>query len=134
MRVDQIVYGYVAKEEVYADKTNIIEEGSSGEWLYVILEGQVKVRKRASKGLVTIETLETGEIFGEMALLEPGTPERSAYIEADGPVRVGVLETERLIKDYETVSPRLKGLISSLVRRLKKTTEQAVELAAGNQS
>jgi CRP-like cAMP-binding protein len=131
MAIDQIIYGYVANEERYPEGATIIEEGAKGEWVYVILEGQVKVKKRSLKGMVTLQTLKEGEFFGEMALLEPpGTSYRTSSVIADSPVRVGVMDIERLIRDYEKISLRMKGLIRAMTTRLKKTTERAVEMVA----
>jgi len=129
MTIMQLIYGYVASEETYPDKTVIIEEGSTGNWVYVVLEGKAKVKKKSSQGLVTLDTLGKGGIFGEMALLEPGKGVRTASIVAEGPIRVGVLDTERLFKDYDTIPSHLKGLIKSLIMRLEKTTDNAVALA-----
>jgi hypothetical protein len=42
---------------------------------------------------------------------------------------VGVLDTDRLLKDFESVSPQLKGLTKTLVKRLSDTTQRAVKLA-----
>lgn len=132
MPVDQMIYGYVASEESYADKAVVIEEGSKGKWVFVVLEGQVKVKKRSRKGLVTIDTLKEGAIIGEMALLERTEGLRTASVIADGPARVGVLDTERIINEYEALSPQLKGLIRSLIVRLKETTAKASALVVGN--
>ncbi len=123
MTIDGLVYGYVASEEVYPDKAVIIEEGSKGDWVYLILEGSAKVRKRTRKGVVTLDTLSEGDIFGEMVLLETGQELRSAsVVAAGGLVRLGVLDSERLVKDYGTLSPQLRALMRSLIRRLKETT------------
>lgn len=125
MSVDQVVYGNVAKEEVYPNKAAILEEGSGGEWVYVILEGSAKVQKRTAKGIVTLDTLKEGDIFGDISLLSEGHGVRSAMIAAEnGPVRVGVLDTERLIGDYESISPLLKSMFKTLVLRLKETTDK----------
>ena len=130
MGLEQIVYGYVALEEPYEDKAVIIEEGKKGDWVYVIIKGQVKVTKRISGEIVTLQTLREGEFFGEMALLGPGKSIRTASVIADGPVRVGVLDTERLIKEYETASPRLRALLRSMTTKLRETTIKAVKMVA----
>lgn len=129
MAINQLVYGYVANEENYPDKAVIIAEGAKGDWVYVVLEGQVKVKKTTPKGMVTIDTLKEGAIFGEMVLLEKADQMRTASIIAEGQVRVGVLDTERLVKDYESISPQLQGLICSLIGRLKETTTKVSMLA-----
>ncbi len=133
MTIDGLVYGYVASEEAYPDKAVIIEEGSKGDWVYVILEGSAKVRKRTRKGVVTLDTLSEGDIFGEMVLLETGQELRSAsVVAAGGPVRLGVLDSERLVKDYGTLSPQLRALMRSLIRRLKEATSSVCNAVVEN--
>ncbi len=130
MAIDQLVYAYVADEEAYSDKTVVIEEGSKGEWIYIVLEGQLKVKKRTPNGtVINIFTLKEGDIFGEKLLLEPGKGVRSASIIAEGPVRLGVLDTSQILRDYEMISPQLKGLIKSLILRLEETTEKICSMA-----
>ena len=129
MTVDQLVYAYVANEEIYPDKTVVIEEGSKGDWVYLVLEGQLRVKKSTAKGKVNVYTLNEGDILGEMLLLEPGKGVRTASVIADGPVRLGVLDTAQLVKDYNTISPQLKGLIKSLIQRLEETTDKVCALA-----
>ena len=129
MSVNSFVYGYMVSEETYEANDYIIKEGSKGDWVYVILEGQVKVKKMTSKGMVTIDTLKEGEIFGEMTLWQLGKSSRSASVIADGLVKVGLLSTERLLKDYESISPQLKTLLKSLIMRLAETTKNAAILA-----
>jgi CRP-like cAMP-binding protein len=129
MSVDSFIYGYIVNEESYEANEYLIKEGSKGDWVYVILEGQVKVKKRTSKGMVTIDTLKEGDIFGEMILWQLGKSSRSASVIADGHVKVGLLSTERLLQDYESVSPRLKTLLKSLIMRLADITNSVAILA-----
>jgi CRP-like cAMP-binding protein len=129
MTMEQFLYAYVAKEERYRDNDYIIKEGSRGDWIYLVLEGVVKVKKMTGKGLITIDILKEGDIFGEMILWKFGLGTRTASVIADGPVKVGVLDTTALLKDYEKVSPRLKDLMRSLINRLNETTNNAVALA-----
>jgi CRP-like cAMP-binding protein len=99
----------------------------------VILEGSAKVRKRTRKGVVTLDTLSEGDIFGEMVLLETGQELRSAsVVAAGGLVRLGVLDSERLVKDYGTLSPQLRALMRSLIRRLKEATSSVCNVVVEN--
>lgn len=129
MTIEQFIFAYIAKEEHYQDNDSIIKEGTSGDWVYLVLEGQVKVKKMTSKGLITIDALKEGDIFGEMILWHFKQGARTASVVADGPVKVGVLDTEALLKDYERLSPRLKNLMKSLIMRLEEATKKAVTLA-----
>jgi len=120
---------YIMEVKTYSGGDVIIEEGSFGSWIYVILEGLVKVKKRTAKGMVTIDSLKEGEVFGEMVFLEGGTGARSAsVIAAEGPVRVALLDTEKLISDYEAVAPDLKTLIRSLMSKLRDTTSKVCSI------
>lgn len=129
MALEQYIHGYIAKEVRFEGSDYIIKEGSLGHWAYVVLEGQVKMKKTTPMGLVTIDTLGEGDVFGEISLWDPGKGTRAESIVADGPVRLGILDNDLLLKDYETLSPRLKSLLGFLMERLLATTKKAVTLA-----
>jgi len=131
MTIDNIIYAYIAKEEVVQPNFTIIEEGAKGDWLFVVLEGKVKVKKRTPKGLGTIDTLREGAIVGEIPFLLKTHQLRTASVISEGVVKLGILDKERLEKEYELLSPQLKSLIKTLVLRLKDTTKKASLLAAG---
>ncbi len=130
MTLDSVVYGYMVDEQDYPDKKVIIEEGSVGDWVYVVLEGQVKIKKRTAKGIVTLSTLGEGAIFGEMPLFLKREKVRTATVQAHGPVKVGILDTARLDRELELLSPQLKGLIKTLARRFTETIDKISEAAA----
>ncbi|MEJ2725182.1 MAG: cyclic nucleotide-binding domain-containing protein [Deltaproteobacteria bacterium] len=129
MSVSEALHAYVAEEIDYSDGEVIIEEGSRGEWVYVILEGSAKVKKRTSKRMVTVDVLGEGEVIGEVAFLEGGKAPRSAsVVAAEGPVRVGLLDTEKLLSDYAGVAPELKPMIRSLIKKLRDTTSKVCSM------
>jgi len=123
MPIDPVVYEYIASEVECPANEVIIEEGSKGDWVYVVLEGHVKVKKRTPKGLVVIDTLSEGDIFGEIAFLEGEDADRSATVmAAEGSVRLGILNKELLIKHYSVMSPTLRAIIKSLAVKVRETT------------
>ncbi len=116
---------YLSAEETYESGDIIIEEGSKGDWVYLILEGQAKVIKRTEAGAVTIDVLKAGAVFGEMSLFGRFLEGRSAsVVAADGPVRIGVLNSQLLRRDYEFLSPRLRLLMDTLIAKLKEVNER----------
>ncbi len=125
MSVNTALFGYVVDEKRYSQGEVILEEGKRGTWVFVILEGSAKVMKMTSKGMVTIEILGEGEVIGEMAFLEGEKAARSAsVVAAEGTVLIGILDGEKLQRDYETVAPELKPLIRSLIKKLRDTTSK----------
>ena len=119
MAVDTELYSYVASEETYPDKSVIIKEGSTGNWAYLILEGQVKVKKKTPKGIIKIATLRPGAVFGDTLFLQMKNGRRTASVVADGPVTVGLLDMTRLDQAYRSISPLLKVLISTIAKRME---------------
>jgi len=133
MSVEPVFDPYIVKISTYSDGQAIIEEGSMGSWIYVILEGSVRVKKRTARRMVTVDTLKQGEVFGEMVFLEGGEGARSAsVIAAEGSVRVGLLDTEKLVNEYEAVPAELRAIIRSFMTKLRNTTSKVCSiLAAG---
>ena len=128
MTVDSKVIGYMVNEERFSDKAVIIKEGSIGDWVYIILEGRVKIKKQTARGLLTIDTLSEGNFLGEMAMLKQSNSKRSASAVADGPVVLGVLDSVRLLQEWEVQPLRIKKLISNLIQNLEETTQKAADM------
>jgi CRP-like cAMP-binding protein len=72
------MYSYIASEETYENGQIIFEEGSSGDWVYVILSGSVEISKIDKDKKVVVEVLQKEEIFGELSFL--GGIKRSATV------------------------------------------------------
>jgi CRP-like cAMP-binding protein len=118
----------ILEEEEYKDGDVILREGTSTDWIYIILEGQVRIQKKTPKGAVAITTIGEGQMVGEMAFLEKGKEPRAASAVALGYVRLGVLDRDRLTKEYDSFSPLFRKLILTLVRRMRYITEIAAKL------
>ncbi len=70
----------IASEETYKDGQVILEEGSSGDWVYVVLSGSVEISKTIGGRNFIITALEPGEVFGELGYL--GAMKRTATARA----------------------------------------------------
>ena len=133
MTVDSKMIGYIVSEERFSDNDVIIKEGSVGDWVYVILEGRVKLKKSTSRGLLTVDTLSEGNFIGETAMLKQGNSKRTVSAVADGPVVLGVLDSVRLLQEWEAQPARIKKLISNLIQHLEETTEKAADMIVASQ-
>ena len=132
MNIEPFVYDYVINEVDYPDGTVIMEEGGRGRWIYIVLEGRVRVMKRTLTGMVCVDTLGPGEIFGEMVFLEGSEGPRSASVIAQREVKVGILDTERLNRDYQAMPLRLRALFHSLMIELKEVTSRVCSAVSGS--
>ncbi|HVN53897.1 MAG TPA: Npt1/Npt2 family nucleotide transporter [Anaerolineaceae bacterium] len=97
----------------YSEGRTIFEKGSPGSSMYLIASGKVRV----FEGARTLNYLEEGGVFGEMAVLDPAP--RSASVEAVADTCLLKMEQAQL---YELVESRLevaRGIIQVLSRHLR---------------
>jgi len=106
---------------LYSHGEIIFREGEKGDVMYVIQSGKVKISKNSSSGDITMATLNSGEIFGEMALFDK-LP-RSASATAEGDTRVLSIDKKKLFSTIwkdPTVVLKVIETMSSTIRRLSR--------------
>ena len=94
------------------------------------VSGEVKVSKSTPNGQVTVAKLGKGDFIGELEFLDLGKEARSATVVAVGDVKLGVLDRDKLRREYDSLSPDFRKIIRTLVRRLRRITLQAASLAS----
>lgn len=115
-------------ELVVADGDDIVREGDVGHDMFIVQSGQVRISKRKTHGEVVLATLNKGDFFGEMSLLE--SLPREATARAVGEVRLLVLSRGgllfRLRRDPTFALEMLNHLSSRL--RVAQARLMALEL------
>jgi len=117
---------------VYTDSEAICREGDKGEVMYVIQSGKVKITKHAPSGELTLAVLQSGDMFGEMAIFDKMP--RSATATALGEARVLSIDKKKLFlsishdptlvfKMLETMSSRIRRLDDILAGQAEAKTE-----------
>ena len=116
--------------ESYNPGESIVVEGTLGDSLFLILSGQVAVHK----GAQTFATLQNGEFFGEMSLVEPAP--RSASVTAMSATFLFRLPHDHLrqliIDDASAASVLLVQIVKTLSDRLRRANSMlsSVDLLA----
>lgn len=121
-------YMYIVQEEHFQDGARIVQEGTYGNWIWVVLEGKVDITKETEQGPVPIARLGEGCFIGTLLSLLHGVNRRTATATAVGDVQLGLLDTLRLSGEYASLSNRFKGVLLSLTSRLFKITDRTVGL------
>src|SRR5512143_1154973 len=98
--------------------TVLFQEGDKGEEMYIIQSGRVKISKRIRGVEKTLATLEKGEFFGEMAILNDQP--RSASAET-------IEECEMLVIDRKTFDALIRGNVEIAVRFIKRLADRLRE-------
>lgn len=111
----------------FPKNTVLIHEGDTGDALYIVLSGRVKVYASNAQGReFAIAFHGTGEYVGEMAL--DGGP-RSASVEAAEPTVCAVVTREQLLAHIAAHPDFALELMARLIRRARLATDNARSVA-----
>lgn len=113
-------------EETYKDGQIILEEGTYGDWVYVIESGSVDIIKKIGDKEVVIERLKKGEFFGELGYI--AKVPRIVSAKAVGETTVGLLDKVLLDAEFNKLSSNFRTILRTLSLRLVKTTRIAAEV------
>ena len=105
----------------------LFEEGASGNQLYVILDGKIKLTRAAADGRENLlSVLGPGEMFGELSLFDPRPRTASAVAVTDS--RLGALAHDDL-RSWLTGRPDVAlHLLQALAQRLRRANDVMADL------
>lgn len=99
----------------------ILSEGEDGSTAFLIVNGTVEVSVGEGARAKTVATLEAGDMFGEMSLLEPGP--RSATVKAVTDAECVVTSYDEFIASIQENPERAVEFMKSLIHRLRQMNE-----------
>jgi CRP-like cAMP-binding protein len=113
---------HLLKEVEYAEGAAIVKEGETGNCMYIIFRGEVKV----TKGKELLATLKERDFFGELSLMDTET--RSATVTADSDCILFRLDQEPFYDLMESRPEVIKGVIKILCKRLRLANQRILDL------
>jgi len=120
-----ILQGFMHERQFLPDEV-VFDEGEDGQALYIVLAGQVSIRRHGATG-EPIAILEAGEFFGELGLLDDWP--RSAQAVASQPTELAVLfrgDFERLMDSHAQIASRIAmQLARYLGQRLREMVNKS---------
>jgi CRP-like cAMP-binding protein len=127
---DRYLFAAFAEERGYPAESLLFREGDAGDALYVIARGRVRISRRIAGGEEALAILGPGEIFGEMAILDPSAAGRSADARAHEDALLLALTRARF-EGLEKSDPDGSADLSALLCRLaaRRCVETAERLA-----
>ena len=100
----------------------LFHEGDSGDKLYIVLDGKVKLGRTSSDGRENLlAILGPGQMFGELSLFDPGP--RSATVTAVTDTTFASLSHEDLLRWLEGRPMVARGLLAQIAGRLRKAND-----------
>ena len=115
----------IASEETFEDGQTILKEGSSGDWIYVVVSGSVEISKTIEERKFIISVLEPGEVFGELGYL--GDIKRTATAQAVGKTTVGIIDRAFLDKEFNNLSGYFRVILVAVVKRFRYLIDRVSE-------
>jgi len=111
---------------VYSDNDVIFREGETGEVLYVIQSGKVRITKKIPSGELTIAILQGGDIFGEMAIFD--RLPRSATAMALGDARILTVDKKKLFQTISKDPTLVLKIVETMSKRIRRLDEELTQL------
>lgn len=108
-------------KETYKAGEIVFKEGSHGAAVYVLSSGSVEISKMIQGRKVVVEILGPGDIFGEMSYIDHAS--RSATAIALENTVLELVDKDFLDREFNQIASDFRQIISTLVRRLRKTTQ-----------
>lgn len=107
----------------YSENQVIFEEGETGDAVYLIISGQVEIRKgMKSSDPQTLAVLSKTDIFGEMALFDDSP--RMAEAVARTNVELILIKRDEFNRRLDSVDPVIKAISVYLVERVRHMADE----------
>lgn len=128
---DLQVLASLSSEERYSKEDLIFKEGDPGSRLYIVLEGGVRISKTIpGVGEEALAILESGDFFGEMALIDQKPRSADARAHEDRTTVISIdkqVLDDMLTADVESAQQFLTILCRILAQRLREINETIVK-------
>jgi signal transduction histidine kinase len=111
------LYGQAKQMDLPAGEV-LIREGDPGDALYVLLDGKLEVTKRAGAHDVKLDVRQSGDMIGEMSLLD-NTP-RSASVRTIAPSRLMMISKAAFERMLSTSPSAAVAILHTVMARLRQ--------------
>ena len=122
------------EEKTIAPPTPLFLENMKGQSMYIIVAGAVQLAKMVSEGETkTLTVLGPGDFFGEMALIEEGPRQVSAFVAKDAHIlSIKRSEFEKLMEEAPKVAVKVViGMYRTLSDRVRQSSPKIQQLLMG---
>jgi CRP-like cAMP-binding protein len=123
----------IARRENVDPGSALLREGATGDALFIILSGRVKVFKTGDNGeQIELAILGSGSIFGEMGVFD-GQPNSASIITIEDSILLSITRDrlfEFLLENPQIAIPLMHTMIFILSARLRKANVHATSVAS----
>ena len=118
----------LANEETYSNGQIIFSENSPGDWVYIIISGNVEIFRNIGGKRYVLGHLKAGDVFGEMAFL--GSTKRTASAAAVGEAVIAAIDRDTLDSEFNKLSSDFRLILKTLVTRFTAMNSRVSGIAS----
>jgi hypothetical protein len=106
--------------------TELVRAGSPGDAMYLVLEGELRVRLQIDNTETILATMGTGEFFGEIALFDHGPRSADVVANQDSTLlKIGVAAVQKLMQEKPDIAaPFLWAIGKTLAARIRQDNKR----------
>jgi uncharacterized protein (TIGR02266 family) len=105
----------IASEKTYADGEIVFKEGSSGDWIYIVLSGSVEISKTVGEKKVIFGVLKPEDVFGELSFFSG--IKRTTTAKAMGDTTLGIIDRDSLDHEFNRLPHHFRAIIRNMALR-----------------
>ncbi len=117
-------------KERYAAGDVIIQEGTSGAKMYIIVSGMVKISKEVEGKAIELKRLGEGDCFGELSIIDK-MPRSASVIALEPTVVIAINEVVLRVADPSLCLKLYKNLAAIISEKLRWSDAKVLDLMAG---
>jgi CRP-like cAMP-binding protein len=108
----------------------LIEQGTTADALFLVWDGELDVSTQTRLGTSKFEQVRTGDILGEISLLDPGPATATVVSDAGcSALRISRARFEQLCREHpDLAAPFVAELVRQMERRLASATQYLQQL------
>lgn len=112
----------MSETRIYKADEIIVEKGDDAVCAFLVLKGKVQVYLEKDGRIVTLATLNVGDIFGESALFQKDI-DYGANVKSLGETEIAIITPESFEEKIEACDPMIHNIIKTLIARQRETNE-----------
>ena len=113
----------IANEEIFREGQIVFKEGSSGDWIYVVIDGSVEISKEVQGKKHITGILRSGDLLGELEFF--GKFKRTVTATALEESTLGIIDREFLEKEFNQLSGQFRNIIKTISVGSKNMLDRA---------
>ncbi len=127
MMID-IYMNKINTKDLITNKKILIEQGSSNNKCYKVIEGEVWIVRKINNGYLPIVNLCAGDYIGLIPFVNLGQEPHSASVLCSKNTKAIAIETGNIQNEYDSLSLTLKNIIENIGTCISATTMVASEI------